>query len=139
METGPNDVKCVVWAICKVFFFLFRVFLLLTNVFRYHLTMGRQRPRKWAETTPNASFRPFVSYIYIYLCFITSPIYRTRSYIPLHFFGVVRRCRRRQTPTMFFGVLATGLPTHELLSTTTPLLTTRSTTAPAGHRNKIHS
>jgi hypothetical protein len=35
---------------------------------------------------------------------VTSPIYRTRSYIPCSF-GVVRRCRRRQTPTLFFGVL----------------------------------
>ena len=34
--TGPNDASVVVWAISKFFSFVFRVFSILTIVFRYH-------------------------------------------------------------------------------------------------------
>ena len=66
METGPNDAKCVGWAFRKFFLYLFRVLLLLTSVFRYSLYMGRQRLWKRAQTTPNASFGPFVSFLFYF-------------------------------------------------------------------------
>ena len=64
MEMGPNDAKCVVWAFRKFFYYLFRVLLLLTSVFRYSLYMGRQRLWKRAQTMHLASFGPFVSFLF---------------------------------------------------------------------------
>ena len=73
METGPNDVKRVVWAICKFFYFLSRVLLLLTSVFRYYFIYGK------AETTitgPNDARRvvwAFRKFLILFLsCFIVT-------------------------------------------------------------------
>jgi hypothetical protein len=43
MKTGPNDAKCVVWAIRKSFSYLFCVLFLLMTVFRNYLSTGRLR------------------------------------------------------------------------------------------------
>jgi hypothetical protein len=69
-ENGPK--RCV-WRRLGLsyVFFLFRVLLLLTTVFRYYLSTERRRPRKRAQTTPDASFGPFVSFFFSFLsCFI---------------------------------------------------------------------
>ena len=46
--TGPNDASGVVWAISKSFSFVFRVFSILTIVFRYHCCF-RGSPRDRGE------------------------------------------------------------------------------------------
>ena len=52
-ETGPNNAKCVIWAIRKLFYYSFRVLLLLTTVFRYYFIregLGKAMTTKRAQT-----------------------------------------------------------------------------------------
>src|SRR6266446_5204716 len=69
MKTGPNDARRVVWAIRKLYIYIFRVLLLLTTVFRYYLSTGRRRPQKRAQTTPDVSFGPFVIFFFFFFFF----------------------------------------------------------------------
>ena len=56
------------------------------------------------------SYIIFINFMY-YVCIITSPIYRTRSYNPWKA-GVAWWCQCRQTPTLVSRVLQTLHPAH---------------------------
>ena len=46
MKTGPNNARCIVWAIGTSFFTSSRVFYILTNIYRLYLHLeGTKRVR----------------------------------------------------------------------------------------------
>ena len=50
-KTSPNDASGVVWALSEFVLFFLRVFLLLTNVYRYYLHIKATGRDKWVVTT----------------------------------------------------------------------------------------
>ena len=67
MKMGPNNTRCVIWALGQ-FFFLFRTFFYISTNFYYInrllstvYTTGRVGQRKQAQTMPDTLFGPLVS------------------------------------------------------------------------------
>ena len=68
-----NDVKCVVWAIRKLFYYSFHVILLLlTMVFRYYFIWEGLVKAVTMKTGPNTSFGPLVSFFIFISCFVSN-------------------------------------------------------------------
>src|SRR5882762_2715005 len=48
-KTGPNDARCVVWAVCKFFFISFSCFVITNHVYRFR---KHQLPTTQAPAPP---------------------------------------------------------------------------------------
>ena len=80
-KTGPNDTSqaCVVWALSMYFFFLYRVFFILTNVVYY---ISALFIFEWAAITKTDSndarlalFGPYACFFFIYFYIPTNDLY----------------------------------------------------------------
>ena len=76
-KTSPNDAIHVVWAISTCFFYLFTFFSLLIYIYKYYRSYGATDRLTGGYNEKNgpkqmcvASFGPFVSFYFYYLCFL---------------------------------------------------------------------
>ena len=87
-KTSPNDANRVVWAFSTCFFFFhFAFFTLLIYIYKYYRCYGATdgytggyNEKNGPKRTRIASFGPFVSFFYYYICFFTYTDHITRFY-----------------------------------------------------------
>ena len=62
MKTGPNDARCVVWALGEFFYILNRVFL--KNELTFYCIYSCYLRNKRQERMPDILFVPYVSFFF---------------------------------------------------------------------------